>query len=164
PSMPAWWTPTPRRSICLSLGPTPSGHCSLSTSALSGAFTPGASRSSPLSISATLQHSSRLKQKTTPAVVRFSPSPLPISTTPPPPGHVPPLLPQELVGHPAEGQRHLALLALDQLQLAPVAALQPGHELRRVADGRRQEQQPDVLGQERQRQLPDDAALHVGEV
>src|SRR3954471_2852025 len=81
PSMPAWWTPTPRRSICLSLGPTPSRQSSLSTASLSGPLTPGGSRSRPLSISAVLQHSSRLKQNTSAGVVRAAGSALAISTS-----------------------------------------------------------------------------------
>ena len=71
---------------------------------------------------------------------------------------------EELVGHPFVGQRHPAFLALDQRDLAVVLPRQPADELGRVADRRREQEQADVLGQHAERQLPDDPALHLGEV
>jgi len=78
-------------------------------------------------------------------------------------GHLHELLAEEHVRHPAVGERNLALLALHKLQFAAVAPLQPAEEFQRVADGGRQQQEADVRGQHGQGQLPDDAALGVGE-
>ena len=66
----------------------------------------------PLSCSATVQHSSRLKQKTRAGVVRASSSPC---------GHLLELLGQQHVADPVVLQRHLALVAGDQFQ-PPVVA------------------------------------------
>ncbi len=81
-----------------------------------------------------------------------------------PTGHRHQLIAQELVADPAKGQRHLAFLALDQLQLARVTAFQPGQELKCVAHRGRQQQQPNVGRQHAKGQLPDNASLQVGEV
>ena len=71
---------------------------------------------------------------------------------------------EELVGHPLVGQRHPAFPALYQGDLAVVLPRQPADELGRVPDRRREQEQADVLGQQAERQLPDDPALHLGEV
>ena len=60
-------------------------------------------------------------------------------------------------------QRHLALVALDQLQLAGCGCVEPVQELEGVAHRGRQQQRADVLRQQPQRQFPDDAALEIGE-
>ena len=72
--------------------------------------------------------------------------------------------PRNSIGHPAEGQRHFALLALHQLQLAAVAAFEPAEELGGVADRGREQQQATCARQHAERQFPDDAALRIGEV
>ena len=72
-----------------------------------------------------LQHSSRLKQKTSAGVVRAFAFAL---------GHAHQLIAEELVGDPAERERHFALFALHQLQFAAVRAFQPRQELRGIAD------------------------------
>jgi len=48
------------------------------------------------------------------------------------------LVAEEFVGDVAEVQRNLAVVALHQIELALVAAIQPAHELRGVAHGRAQ--------------------------
>ncbi|WP_227255127.1 hypothetical protein [Frigoriglobus tundricola] len=78
---PAWWTPTPRRSICFSLGPTPLGHSSLSHSLFTAAFCAAFISSSPFNCSPMLQHSSRLNANTRAGVLRVASSPLAMSTS-----------------------------------------------------------------------------------
>ncbi len=78
-------------------------------------------------------------------------------------GHQHDLLGEELVGDPHVGERHLALLALDQLEPPAMAALEPGQEFARIADGRGQKQQPGVRRQQGERQFPDDPAFEIGE-
>src|SRR3954464_12818761 len=118
---PAWWTPTPRWSNRLSLGPAAWPRSSaLTRSWRSFFFSSDRLRSLPMTFSATLQHSSRSKQKTR-AGVRGPSSPAGgekeaggglRAPPPPPPRHHDELFVEELVGHPFIGQRHPAFLAL----------------------------------------------------
>ena len=62
-----------------------------------------------------------------------------------------------------ERQRHLALVAGDQFQLAIVAVPQPAEKLDGVAHRGREQQRADVLRQQAERQFPDDAPLGVVE-
>ena len=76
-------------------------------------------------------------------------------------GHLFQLFAQQLVRHPVEGERHLAVGALDQFQPPLVVLPQPAHEFDRVAHRGRQQQGPHVLGQQPQGEFPHDAPLAV---
>ena len=60
-------------------------------------------------------------------------------------------------------QRHLSLIAFHEFQPPVVALPQPVQKLDGIADRGRQKQRADVLGQQPQRQFPDDPAFDVGE-
>ena len=108
----------------------------------------------PLSCSATVQHSSRLKQKTSAGVRRLASSPSAIYSI---------CSISSSVADPMKRQRHLAVAALHQFQLAIVAVLQPLRELEGVAHRGRKQQRADVLRQQAERQFPDDAPLAIVE-
>ncbi len=78
--------------------------------------------------------------------------------------HVQEQFAQELIGHPVISERDLAFLALDQIDLALMAALQPLDEFVGIADRGGEQQQSRRFRQHRQRQFPDDAALQIAEV
>jgi len=74
------------------------------------------------------------------------------------------VLGHQLVADPDVFQRDATLGALHEAQAPAMLLAQPAEELDRVAHGGRQQHQANVLGQQHQRELPDDAALQVVEV
>ena len=70
---------------------------------------------------------------------------------------------QGLIADPAEVERNLAFLALDEVEIATVAGFQPAEEFDGVSHRRREEHQPHMRGEQREREFPDDAPLGVGE-
>ena len=78
-------------------------------------------------------------------------------------GHHLKLFVEQLIRHPVVAQRHLAILASDQIQPTTVRPVEPDHEVGGVADRRGKQHQPNVLREETQRQFPDDASFRIVE-
>src|SRR5262245_20997139 len=69
------------------------------------------------------------------------------------------VLTKQQIGNPVIRERHLALVALDQLDFTAMASIEPVDELVGIANRGREKQQTHVLGKEIERQLPHDATL-----